>query len=47
VLSDDTLRSVLSSIADPDAAVGHLVELANQEGGPDNVSCVIADIETS
>jgi PPM family protein phosphatase len=47
VLDDDTLRSVLSSIADPDATVGHLVELANQEGGPDNVSCVIADIETS
>jgi protein phosphatase len=45
VLDDDTLRSVLSSIADPDAAVGHLVDLANQQGGPDNVSCVIADIE--
>jgi protein phosphatase len=45
VLDDDTLRSVLTTVADPEAAVGHLVELANQQGGPDNVSCVIADIE--
>jgi PPM family protein phosphatase len=45
VLSDDTLRSVLTTMPDPEAAVGHLVELANQQGGPDNVSCVIADID--
>ena len=45
VLSDSTLRSVLTTEPDPEAAVGHLVELANQQGGPDNVSCVIADIE--
>jgi serine/threonine protein phosphatase PrpC len=44
VLSDDTLREVLGSIAEPEEAVGHLVELANEHGGPDNVSCVIADI---
>jgi PPM family protein phosphatase len=44
VLSNDTLREVLGSIADPDDAVSHLVELANQEGGPDNVACVVADI---
>jgi PPM family protein phosphatase len=44
VLSDDTLRDVLGSIAEPEDAVGHLVELANQQGGPDNVACVIADI---
>ncbi len=47
VLSHDTLRSVLTTIPDPEAAVGHLVELANEQGGPDNVSCVIADIEAS
>jgi protein phosphatase len=47
VLDDATLRSVLTTIPDPEAAVGHLVELANQQGGPDNVSCVIADIEAS
>jgi protein phosphatase len=35
---------VLGSIAEPEEAVGHLVELANEQGGPDNVSCVIADI---
>jgi protein phosphatase len=45
VLSDATLREVLGSVADPEEAVGHLVELANQAGGPDNVSCVLADIE--
>jgi protein phosphatase len=44
VLSDDTLREVLGSIAEPEEAVGHLVDLANQQGGPDNVACVIADI---
>ncbi|MGH3761291.1 PP2C family protein-serine/threonine phosphatase, partial [Actinophytocola sp.] len=45
VLRDATLREVLGSVAEPEDAVGHLVELANQEGGPDNVSCVIVDIE--
>ncbi len=45
VLSDTTLREVLTTIAEPEEAVGHLVELANQAGGPDNVSCVLADIE--
>jgi PPM family protein phosphatase len=45
VLDDDTLRSVLTTVAEPEDAVGRLVELANEGGGPDNVSCVVADIE--
>jgi protein phosphatase len=46
-VNDDTVRAVLASIADPEEAVDRLVALANQEGGPDNVSCVLADIEAS
>ncbi|HEV7652191.1 MAG TPA: MerR family transcriptional regulator [Actinophytocola sp.] len=45
VLDDDTLRSVLTTVPEPEDAVGRLVELANEGGGPDNVSCVVADIE--
>ena len=47
VLSDDTLRSILTTVPDPETATGRLVELANEGGGPDNVSCVVADIEAS
>lgn len=45
VVDDSALRSVLVSVPDLEEAVGQLVELANREGGPDNVSCVLADIE--
>jgi PPM family protein phosphatase len=44
VLDEAALREVLTTVPEPEDAVGHLVELANQQGGPDNVSCVIADI---
>jgi len=30
--------------ADPGQAAGRLIEAANAGGGPDNVSCVVADI---
>jgi protein phosphatase len=39
-----TLRRVLSSTADPDQAARELIELANQGGGPDNITCIVADV---
>jgi PPM family protein phosphatase len=40
----DAIRSVLSTVADPDKAVGELITLANQGGGPDNITCIVADV---
>ncbi|MEU5088023.1 MerR family transcriptional regulator [Streptomyces sp. NPDC021356] len=44
VVPDDRVRSLLSSAPDPDAAVRCLTDAANEAGGPDNVSCVVADV---
>ncbi|WP_261562417.1 MerR family transcriptional regulator, partial [Frankia tisae] len=38
------LRRVLASAAEPEQAVRDLVALANDTGGADNVSCVVADV---
>jgi PPM family protein phosphatase len=34
----------LRGTGDPDQAARRLIEAANAAGGPDNVSCVVADI---
>lgn len=39
-----TIRHLLTTIPDPDATTAALVEAANANGGPDNVSCVVADV---
>ena len=44
VVSDETLRDTLSSIEDPDVAVRQLIELAIRGGGPDNITCIVADV---
>lgn len=44
VLNDDTLRQMLSSGRDPAHTTEKLVELANEAGGPDNITCVVADL---
>ncbi|WP_236793949.1 Stp1/IreP family PP2C-type Ser/Thr phosphatase [Amycolatopsis sp. GM8] len=44
VVPPDVLEETLGSVTDPDAVVLHLVELANAGGGPDNITCVVADI---
>ncbi|MEU6353829.1 MerR family transcriptional regulator [Streptomyces sp. NPDC047072] len=44
---DTAIREVLASTASPDAAVHTLVDRANAAGGPDNVSCVVADVVTA
>ncbi|WP_244302242.1 MULTISPECIES: PP2C family protein-serine/threonine phosphatase [Microbispora] len=45
VLEAEALHNVLSTVADPREAVDRLIELANEGGGPDNISCVVADVE--
>ncbi|MFD9073963.1 protein phosphatase 2C domain-containing protein [Streptomyces lasiicapitis] len=44
VVPTDEVRRVLSEIAEPEQAVRELIALANASGGPDNISCVVADV---
>lgn len=44
VVPDPRIRHLLASAASPDAAVHTLIAAANEAGGPDNVSCVVADV---
>ena len=44
VVSDETLRETLSAIEDPDAVTRQLIELALHGGGPDNITCIVADV---
>jgi serine/threonine protein phosphatase PrpC/DNA-binding transcriptional MerR regulator len=38
------LHDILSTVDNPEQAVRRLVKLANSAGGPDNVTCVVADL---
>ena len=44
VVTEQTLYQTLSSIRDPDKAALQLVELAIRGGGPDNITCIVADV---
>lgn len=44
VVTTDEIRRVLSGTGEPEQAVLELIALANGSGGPDNVSCVVADV---
>ena len=44
VVTAEQLRQVLSTVADPEDVVRQLIDLANQGGGPDNITCVVADV---
>ncbi|MBW0105845.1 PP2C family serine/threonine-protein phosphatase [Pseudonocardia sp. KRD291] len=44
VLGDDALQETLGSEDDPGAAVARLIELANEGGGPDNITAIVADV---
>jgi PPM family protein phosphatase len=44
VVTEQTLHQTLASIADPDKAALRLVELAIKGGGPDNITCIVADV---
>jgi len=47
VVSEETLHRTLATVPDPDDAVKQLVELAIRGGGPDNITCIVADVVDS
>jgi serine/threonine protein phosphatase PrpC len=47
VVSEDTLHRILATVPDPEDAVLQLVELAIKGGGPDNITCIVADVVDS
>ena len=47
MLKDDQIQHILMSEKDLDRAVQRLIGAANEEGGVDNISCVVARIEPS
>src|SRR6476620_6669183 len=44
VLDDDEIHEVLADVVEPADAVDRLIALANEGGGPDNITCVVADV---
>ncbi|MFE1252233.1 MerR family transcriptional regulator [Streptomyces fungicidicus] len=47
VVDDDTIGELLGTAPTPDEAVDALIAAANGAGGPDNISCVVADVVES
>ncbi|XLE19996.1 protein phosphatase 2C domain-containing protein [Deinococcus radiomollis] len=45
VLEEADLYSVLANQSDPDVAVRQLIDLSNAEGGPDNITAIVVNIE--
>jgi hypothetical protein len=43
VVSDEAVHGVLSTVEEPEQAVGQLIALAIRNGGPDNITCIVAD----
>src|ERR1700683_4112297 len=44
VVTDETLRDALSGIEDLDVVTRQLIDLAIHGGGPDNITCIVADV---
>jgi serine/threonine protein phosphatase PrpC len=44
VVSDETVQKTLTELTDLDEAVSQLINLAIRSGGPDNITCVLADV---
>jgi protein phosphatase len=44
VVTEQTLHKTLVSFPDPEQAVVHLIDLAIRSGGPDNITCIVADV---
>ncbi|WP_344205013.1 Stp1/IreP family PP2C-type Ser/Thr phosphatase, partial [Actinomadura livida] len=44
VVTAETIFQVLTDVDEPDQAVRQLIDLANRGGGPDNITCVVADV---
>ncbi|MCP2330497.1 PP2C family protein-serine/threonine phosphatase [Actinoalloteichus caeruleus] len=47
VVSAETVHEVLSTVEDRQEAIRQLIDLANRGGGPDNITCVVADVVES
>lgn len=47
VVGDEALYEVLSTVGEADEAVRHLIALAIRNGGPDNITCIVADVVES
>ncbi|MHA6791928.1 protein phosphatase 2C domain-containing protein [Pseudonocardia bannensis] len=43
-VSDETLAETLRDYTDPRACADRLIELALRGGGPDNITCIVADV---
>src|SRR4249920_2976537 len=43
-VSDETLREAMATIEAPEAVTRQLIELALHGGGPDNITCIVADV---
>jgi protein phosphatase len=44
VVSDETLRDTLEAYRDPRECADRMIELALRGGGPDNITCIVADV---
>ncbi|MEO3786278.1 Stp1/IreP family PP2C-type Ser/Thr phosphatase [Actinocorallia sp. B10E7] len=44
VVSAETIHQVLTAQEAPEGAIRQLIDLANRGGGPDNITCVVADV---
>jgi PPM family protein phosphatase len=44
VVGADDIAAVLRTVSDPDRAAADLIALAIDGGGPDNVTCIVADV---
>ncbi len=44
VVGDEAVHGVLSTVPDADQAVNQLIALAIRNGGPDNITCIVADV---
>jgi serine/threonine protein phosphatase PrpC len=44
VVSDEMLREVLATIDEPEGVARQLIDLALRGGGPDNITCIVADV---
>jgi PPM family protein phosphatase len=44
VVTAETIHHAMSTLAEPEQVVRQLIDLANRGGGPDNITCVVADV---
>ncbi|MDF3051203.1 MAG: protein phosphatase [Pseudonocardia sp.] len=44
VLSHQQIYEILTEVAEPADVVDRIIEAANEGGGPDNITCVVADL---